>query len=248
MTVVITEVIKRAKQGRSAPYVCRGDDGHIYFVKNRSLPRRELVAEYLCAGLAQALELPLAPWCVADVPPELVSTAMGTWMAELGAGPAFASRAVQATELSWHQAQEVDPRLQARVAAFDWWVLNMDRTLTDLGGNPNLLWAADDEQAHLVVIDHNLAFDPGFDARQFLQTHVFRDAFRRLAADFIDREAVRQQLLQAWPTLQEACATMPDDWRYVDPERTMPATWTEAEFQHLLGRCQDDQRFWTLEP
>lgn len=248
MPVVITEVIKRASQGGSAPYICRGDDGQTYFVKNRSLPRRELVAEYVCATLAQALGLPVPPWCVAEVPPELVSTSMGTWMSALGAGPAFASQAVQGTELGWHQAQEVEPALQALVAAFDWWVLNMDRSLTALGGNPNLLWSAGGVEPELVVIDHNLAFDPAFDAVLFLETHVFRDEFRRLVADYIDREAVRQAFLLAWPAVQEACATIPEEWRFVDPERTIPATWTEVEFQQLLSRCSDEQGFWKLEP
>ncbi len=248
MPVVISEVVKRASQGRCAPYICRGDDGQTYFVKSRSLPRRELVAEFLCAALAQALDLPVPPWCVAEVPAELVSPTMGGWMSELGPGPAFASQAVQGTALGWRQAQEVEGSLQGLVAAFDWWVLNMDRSLTALGGNPNLLWSAGDEEPHLIVIDHNLAFDEAFDPALFLETHVFRDEFRRLASDYIDREAVRQRFLAVLPVLQAACATIPDEWRFVDPERTISATWTDDEFQQLLSRCSDEQGFWKLEP
>jgi len=248
MPVVITEVVKRASQGRSAPYICRGVDGQTYFVKGRSLPRRELVAEYLCATLAQALNMPVPPWCVAVVPVELVSTSMGGWMAELGAGKVFASQAVQGTELGWRQAQAVEGSLQALVAAFDWWVRNMDRTLTPLGGNPNLLWSPGEDESQLVVIDHNLAFDASFDAAQFLETHVFRDEFQRLASDYIDRETVRQRFLAALPAVKVACDTIPVSWRFVDPERTLPAKWSEDEFRQLLGRCSDELGFWKLEP
>jgi hypothetical protein len=57
---------------------------------------------------------------------------------------------------------------------FDWWVMNEDRYLGPSGGNVNLLWTESDSGLHL--IDHNLAFDPGFDEAQFLTGHVFQAA------------------------------------------------------------------------
>ena len=45
MSLVIVEVIERSIQGRTEPYICRGDDGEVYFVKGRSATRRGLINE-----------------------------------------------------------------------------------------------------------------------------------------------------------------------------------------------------------
>ena len=52
MSLTIVEVLGRSSQGRTEPYVCRGDDGEVYFVKGRSATRPGLISEWLCARLA----------------------------------------------------------------------------------------------------------------------------------------------------------------------------------------------------
>lgn len=37
MPLTIVEIIKQAEQGLSSPFLCRGDDGTLYFVKGRAM-------------------------------------------------------------------------------------------------------------------------------------------------------------------------------------------------------------------
>lgn len=246
MTVTIEEVVKRVEQGQTSPYLCRGDDGHVYFVKSRALPRRELVAEWLAANLAQAVGLPLPPFCLAQIPEELCDPALGSWLSDLAPGAAFASRRVEAVELTWYLAPDVPPQDRALIAAFDWWIHNADRSLSEHGGNPNLLWQHGANGGQVVVIDHNLAFELDFDAEAFFASYVFASDLKHLATDFIEREKVRQRLLAALPRALEACATIPEAWRFADPEQTVEAAWSEQQFLNTLDRCQDEQNFWNL--
>jgi hypothetical protein len=217
----------------------------VYFVKGRRLPRRELVAEWLAASLASELGINVPEFDVAEVPPELVDPAMGSWLHDLGSGAAFASLRVEASEITLHVAETMYPEDRALIATFDLWVMNMDRTLSNHGGNPNLLWRPAAENGEIVVIDHNLAFDKAFDLDIFMETHVFRDDLTWLASDFFAREEMRERLIAARPRLEFACATIPNEWRFVDPEQTIPASWTDAEFETILDRCQSND-FWKL--
>ena len=66
---------------------------------------------------------------------------------------------------------QVDALTRKDVVLFDWWVHNADRTLTEKGGNPNLLW--DLQHSKLAVIDHNQAFDTDFDQHRFVELQFF---------------------------------------------------------------------------
>ncbi len=128
----------------------------------------------------------------------------------------------------------VDLHLQARLLAFDWWVANSDRVFIDGAGNPNLLWAED--QQRLVVIDHNLAFEPSLMA-EFWQNHAFRDARLVWSAEF--RETMSAEF-------RAALGYLPTIWREV------PEEWTEVEsgisltdIESLLWRFdREADRFW----
>ena len=72
MTLEVVEIIARSEQGFTKPYICRCDDGEVYFVKGRSATRRGLINEWLCANLAEAFGLPIAPFALAEVPQELI--------------------------------------------------------------------------------------------------------------------------------------------------------------------------------
>lgn len=65
-------------------------------------------------------------------------------------------------ELTISTVREVPDGIQQDVLVFDWWIHNGDRLLTERGSNPNLFW--NPASRELIVIDHNQAFDPDFDA------------------------------------------------------------------------------------
>ncbi|WOG27749.1 hypothetical protein P6910_24910 [Endozoicomonas sp. 8E] len=71
----------------------------------------------------------------------------------------------------------VPEQLQNDVLVFDRWIRNEDRTR----GNTNLLWAPREDR--LVIIDHNLAFDPDFTGESFFKYHVFNSAQGRIFGD-----------------------------------------------------------------
>lgn len=244
MSLTIVEVIDRSAQGFTKPYVCRGDDGEVYFVKGRSVTRPGLIAEWLCARLALALGLPIAPFAIATVPDELIEADLTGWLRDLGAGEVFASRRVKAVELSDTHLDGVPETLRRDVIAFDWWVKNADRNLTPSGGNPNLLWNPADDGS-LVVIDHNLAFDAEFSAEDFIKLHVFAGDIPAMFSDFLLRDAYIARFRQALSIWQDACATLPASWGFVDPEQTIPVDFTKDAAKALLDRAFTDT-FWHL--
>jgi hypothetical protein len=186
MSLTVVEVLERSKQGRTEPYICRCDDGVVYFVKGRSATRFGLIAEWLCAQLGEAFGLPIAPYAIAMVPEELIEADLTGWLGKLGEGEVFASERIGAVELTETHRELVSQKLRQDVIAFDWWVHNGDRNMTPKGGNPNLLWNPKAEGS-LVVIDHNLAFDSEFSASDFLKLHVFADDIPGMFSDFLLR-------------------------------------------------------------
>ena len=194
MTLEVVEIIGRSEQGFTKPYICRCDDGEVYFVKGRSATRRGLINEWLCANLAQAFSLPIAPFALAEVPQELIEADLTGWLKDLGGGAVFASRKVMGQELAVSQVSGIPLNLRRDVLVFDWWVRNSDRSLTAQGGNVNLLWqpgqlARDDEndkvaEGGVAVIDHNLALDMEFAASVFCQTHVFAGELSETFSNF----------------------------------------------------------------
>lgn len=128
--------------------------------------------------------------------------------------------------------------------AFDWWVRNGDRNLTAMGGNPNLLWNPEDGGA-LVVIDHNLAFDPDFSKKDFLKLHVFADDIPAMFSDFLVREAYTARFAAALGIWEEACNNVPAAWGFVDPEQTIPVEFPLDKIKVLLGRALFES-FWQL--
>lgn len=244
MSLTVVEVLDRSVQGITKPYVCRCDDGEVYFVKGRSATRPGLIAEWLCARLATQFGLPIAPYAIATVPNELIEADLSGWLRDLGTGEVFASQRVNAVELSDAHRDLVPQALRRDVVAFDWWVRNGDRNMTAMGGNPNLLWNPADGGS-LVVIDHNLAFDPAFSEKDFLKLHVFADDIPAMFSDFLVREAYRARFEAVLGIWQEACNNVPVSWWFIDPEQTIPVEFSLAEVKTLLDRALNDT-FWQM--
>lgn len=244
MSLTVVEVQGRAKQGRTEPYICRCDDGEVYFIKGRSATRPGLIAEWLCARLGDAFGLPIAPHAIANVPNELIEADLTGWLGDLGCGEVFASRRVSAVELTEIHRGLVPRQLRRDVVAFDWWVRNGDRNMTPKGGNPNLLWNPINDGS-LVVIDHNLAFDPKFSAQDFMHLHVFADDIPGMFSDFLLRNEYSGRFADTLGKWNEICDTLPNAWRYVDPEQTIPVELSTASIKTLLDRAFTET-FWNL--
>ncbi|MBI1905342.1 MAG: hypothetical protein HYS20_03730 [Rhodocyclales bacterium] len=91
-TVVIEEVLGRAQQGVTEPFICRGDDGALYFVKGIGAGRRSQICEWVAARLASLFDLPIAEYVLAEVPRELVAYSTFPDIQALGEGIVLASR------------------------------------------------------------------------------------------------------------------------------------------------------------
>ncbi len=240
--VQIVEVIRRSTQGVTRPFICRGEDGHAYFVKGHGAGRHSLIAEYVCGKLAMAFGLPVADFQIVDVPPELIQENDIEGINDLGAGPAFGSRAVpHPQEFSVALLPAVNAPLRRDILVFDWWVHNGDRNLTEQGGNPNLLW--DQEAGKLAVIDHNQAFDPDFDRRRFRQTHVFHQDLSSIFDDMVERLGYQARLAEAFAEFDQACDTVPPEWWWVD--HGVPADLDRDTLRATLLRYMGND-FWNM--
>lgn len=220
-SIEIVEILRRSTQGMTEPFICRGEDGKIYFVKGKGAGRKSLVAEWLAGNLAVAFNIPVAPFSLVSIPQELLKVSSALNLSDLGHGYAFGSEECRVTELTFSRIDQVPAETQQAVLAFDWWVANEDRTLSAQGGNPNLFW--DEAGQQLLVIDHNQAFDPQFNPDSFFRTHAFRNQWPKIIAD--DQLRARlvlgmQQALLGWDAWVDA---IPQAWWYIDEEQTLAA-------------------------
>lgn len=241
-TVVIEEILDRTIQGVTEPFICRGDDGQVYFVKGRSAGRRSLVCEWVASQVATALGLPIAGYVVAEVPEQLLAYKVRSDLGDLGSGLVFASRQLpHVQELSLTTRDLVPPELARDVLVFDWWVRNEDRHLTARGGNPNLLWdvAADE----LVVIDHNQAFDRDFRPGHFLESHVFADYWNEVFGDHDLRATYVGRMETVLRLLDSMRASIPGSWWWVDDGVPADVSWDEL--LGVLTRCRQPD-FWNI--
>lgn len=225
------------------PFICRSQDGETYFVKGSAAGHRSLICEWVAGCLGRELGLPIAPFEIVDVPAALIDGSLDPEARDLGAGLAFGSKSQCLEELTYASITAVPIQQCLDVLAFDWWIRNEDRNLSELGGNPNLFWNRDSDA--LCVIDHNSAFDTLFDEDRFCRGHAFSRYINTLFFDWHTRqqyEAYFANALANWTTITES---IPDDWRYVDKEMTIPVDFDEREQKSALERF-DEPEFWDL--
>ena len=116
---------------------------------------------------------------------------------------------------------------------------NEDRTLSERGGNPNLFWEAARE--HLVVIDHNQAFDSDFSVASFLVNHVFSGQRYKLFGDVLHMQAYEkeyQEVLKQWHNIR---AGIPTEWKFLDAELSVPANIDLNTLFNTLNRCNTEE-------
>jgi hypothetical protein len=235
MKVQIVGVSSRSTQGITRPFLCKGENGLTYFVKGSGAGRRALICEWVAGRIGQDFGLPVPPFVQASVNSDLIRFSAREDINDLGEGTGFGSQIIEnVDELPYLYIDQVAPELRAKVLLFDWWICNGDRTLTEEGGNVNLLWTHRDQRLH--VIDHNLAFDEQT-MTGFWDQHVFRDSAR----DWNDEFKIRMTSL-----MRRVAARIPDYWR------EMPAEWTEVDsgitlphIKRVLSRFETNpERLW----
>ena len=235
--IQIVEILGRSEQGVTRPFICRGNDDNTYFVKGVGAGRRSQVCEWVAGNLALELGLPIAPFEIVDVPEELV--AVSPDYRELGAGPAFGSLKQTIMELNYAMVGEVPVALRQSVLAFDWWIRNNDRMLTESGGNPNLFW--DPKEERLVIIDHNQAFESDFSVDDFMEYHVFRADRRGVFEDALRRREYREDFCRVLGKWHDICSKVPEEWHYQDPEMTVEADFDLDAMFNTLNLCKTDE-------
>jgi len=242
MPIKIIEILGRSIQGVTRPFQCRCENGDLYYVKGRGAGRYSLIAEYVCGRLARSFGLPVADFEIVEVPQELIAWSRATDLHELGAGLAFGSKALpHVQEFSVSHLRSVSLQLRKDIVLFDWWVYNADRTLSERGGNPNLLW--DQEACKLAVIDHNQAFDESFSPQSFAALHVFHEDMPAIFYDLVERMAYRDRLADAFAEFDLACDNVPSEWWWVDDG--VPASFNRETARKILGRFNSDD-FWRV--
>lgn len=241
MTVQVVEILDRSIQGFTKPFYCKGEDGHAYFVKGRGAGRQTLIAEYVAGNLARAFGLPVPKFEIVEVPKTLITWCGRDDAHELGAGLAFGSKALpHVQEFAFSLIPQVPEPLRKDVAVFDWWLRNADRTLSEKGGNPNLLWNL--QGSCLAVIDHNQAFDADFSQQAFVELHVFHQDFLKVAEDWVEREAYADRLSTAFAGFDLACDNVPPEWWVANG---VPALFDRDAARAILDRFKDDN-FWRI--
>ena len=241
-TVILEEVLGRSIQGKTEPFICRGEDGETYYVKGAGAGRRSLICEWVAGQLATEFGLPIAGYALAEVPSALVSHGGRADIRDLGAGLVFASRLLpNVQELTPTTRELVPDDVALDVLVFDWWLHNEDRHLTENGGNPNLLWDVSGDE--LVVIDHNLAFDPDFNTTNFLESHVFASHWNSVFSDHFVRSAYEKRMVQALICLPAIRASIPSQWWWVDDG--VPASVSWDAIAACIDRCNHPD-FWNI--
>ena len=97
------------------------------------------------------------------------------------------------------------------------------------------------------MIDHNLAFDPEFSAKDFVELHVFADKIPLMFSDFLLRDAYTERFRETLGIWEEACHNLPRSWMFIDPDQTIPVEFSFARIRALLDQAFTDS-FWSPAP
>lgn len=232
MQIELIEILQRAEQGVTEPFICRASDGEIYFVKGKNARRSDLINEFICAAIGRSFGVPIPETRIIWSDPEFVkSTAKYFPDARvLGSGNVFGSRRVtDASEINVSDVDFVSPCDKECIAVFDLWVRNGDRNLSILGGNPNLLWSVSNQKIH--AIDHNLAFDESVKPQE-LSEHIFIDSLREVATDVEKRSKFEEKFRRCYEMVEGLIVSVPEDWLFIDADLIDPA---DYDFDYVRG-------------
>lgn len=256
--ITITEVIGRSEQGMTRPFICGANFCEIYYVKGAYAGKNSLCCEWVANRLVN-LALPNAPlglpWFrMAEVPRELIEGSVRPDIRDLGSGRVFASMRIEnGQELTWSSAQGWPEETKALLLLMDLWIQNEDRSLSPLGGNPNLLveqippLSADDPEGALWVDQTRRemlrAYD--FNRERFFGAHVFGGMLKEWPEGF--RERMEPYLNHALGEVRSVFAELPPEWLHLDGDDSLPV---QLDMERVISVLElpfrDPDRFWKL--
>lgn len=196
------------------------------------------MAEFISAHLARQMGLPCPDFCIVDVGEEIIEF-MPDLRGELSPGPAFATRFIEnASIINIQQARNsVNLQEQKKIFFFDRWINNSDRSLTDIGGNVNIIFDAINNRYYL--IDHNLAFAHDTTDDEY-DVHVYSRNGRSWVYDILDGPELTDLANNAIGTLEQAFNQLPEEWFSSDDEREHML----SNITTCLSRVRSD-KFWS---
>jgi hypothetical protein len=265
-TFTITEILGRAEQGMTRPFVCNANHWMTSYVKGAYAGQRSLCCEWVAGWLAKTLleGLPIGVPVIfmAEVPRALIEGSARKDIRDLGAGMVFASMRMEGgQELSWASAQGWPEETMAALLLLDLWIQNEDRSLSAKGGNPNLLvtqipplpdddpegalWKDQPRREMLWAYDFNLAFDEDFSREQFFGAHVFGGMLKQWPEGF--RERMEPRLREALDRLPGLFAELPPEWLHLDGDDSLPVQLDLKRVTSVLNLpFTDPDTFWKL--
>lgn len=181
---------------------------------------------------------------------------------DLGEGKVFTSLRIEdGQELTWSAAQGWPVETMAFLLLMDLWIQNEDRSLSEFGGNPNLLveqippfppndpvgalWVDQPRREMLWAYDFNLAFDPDFSRERFFEAHVFGGMLEQWPEGF--RERVQPMMRDALAEVPAIFAELPLEWLHVDGDESLPV---QLDMKRVISVLElpfaDPETFWKL--
>lgn len=215
----ISFIQERTDMGVTRPFICQADDGQWFIVKTKAMmPIQQLLAETIGSELAIKMGLPCPEISFVEVTNETNKYILSDWLPDLSVGSAFTSKYIDSAKIAKTvQAKNVNyfpESLQKQLYMFDRWILNSDRTASQVGtGNINLLF--DEQQQKILVIDHNLAFD---EENSEFDEHIFAPKNRIWRLDFVDQQLFTDRAIDILKDFDHIYKLIPDDWFPVDEE------------------------------
>jgi hypothetical protein len=212
-------------------------------VKGKGAGFPSLVKEWLAGSLAKTFGLPIPGFAILNVPRNLYELGRRGLLADLGHGPVFGSKAIpNVNEITTTEATEIPVEMKRRIAVFDWWIMNGDRTLSESGGNPNILWDVSIRSPFL--IDHNLAFDPSLTLVAMERTHIFGSLLSEIIDDPSLQKSWAAEFHRCLGQWNDFCDALPERWNYVDDQLTVPSGFASTAALTKLRRF-DTPVMWT---
>ena len=235
----VVEIIRPIESGATTPYQCRLEDDHLYAVKGKAALARGLMGEMYAGSLGRRLGLPIPSFSLAFVSKPLLESYSDMEVRRaLGTGPLFASLWQEPVEgLKTPDLTSFSQRDLAALYVFDHWIENGDRTLSEHGGNANLLVSL--THKNLIVIDHNLAFMPSYKAEE-LRLHACRGAWLEARRDLVFRGELERRMRYAMTMVANLEAELPEEWIDDEPDfmayaRTALDRMNQPDFWAELG-------------
>ncbi|OTA16048.1 hypothetical protein Xbed_03520 [Xenorhabdus beddingii] len=208
----VVELVRKMEEGSTQPFLCRCNDDQLYVVKSTaSMPRVELIHEFMASILAQSIKLPIPDFKIVYISDDFVEYLPPTYKGGINPGYAYASKFIEdSATINFGLAHDaIDEQEQKLIYFFDRLINNSDRNLSKQGGNVNIIYNYKKQRYYL--IDHNLAFDPKCTLLQF-EYHVFSPCHRNWIFDMLDREEVVDTVSILKDKITESIPSLPDEW------------------------------------